>query len=434
MTNLIIGQSNKGASQLAARFCNRHGLITGATGSGKTVSVMRVVECLSQIGTPCLVLDAKGDLSGLATSNPATFIDVFGRTARAAPLSFETMGADATSRALGLSSAQSGVVDIAFAHAARDRSPIATPRDLRAILTKLERGAARDLGHVATASAAVLRRALLRLDETAFAPVSFDVATLLVPHQITILDARRLSQYPTLYSATVAMILGELFARLPDVGDLDRPKLAIFIDESHLVFDGIEPALASKLESIARLIRSRGVSLWFASQSPADIPPIIAAQLANRIQHAMRAATRADMAQVRAAAESMPCAAGFDAIGAIGKLMPGQALVSLVGESGAPSLATVARIIPPKCRLGALTDAERAPPPAQRAARDPERAKTVAIVACGLAVHGALFGTLAYAMGATHLAIAIAAAIVLYAARGAILPVAFALLGIHRHH
>lgn len=440
LTNLTIARSTKGASQLAARFCNRHGLITGATGSGKTVSIMRVVESLSTIGTPCLVFDAKGDLSGLATSDlPATFIDVFGQTARAAPLSFEAMGADATARALGLSQAQSGVLDVAFAYAARARMPLATPTDMRAALARLERGEARDIGHVAGASAAVVRRALIRLDGSAFAARPFDVRLLLAERDgrglITILDARALSRSPALYSATVVAILSSLFDRLPDIGDAPRPTLAIFIDESHLVFDGIEPALSSKLESIARLIRSRGVSLWFASQAPSDIPPVIAAQLANRIQHAMRAATRADMAQVRAAAESMP---GNVAPDAIGKLSPGEALISLVGANGAPSPVQVARIIKPACRLGGLTEDERAAyKPAETAiaapARDELRGVKVGIVAL-VTVQLAALSYIVWTFGAWRAAGMLALAGLIWAARGIWPAIAFALLGRHHRH
>lgn len=397
------------------------------------MSVMRVVESLATIGTPCLVFDAKGDLSGLAISALRTsFIDVYGHTARAAPLSFEAMGPDATSRALGLSSAQSGVVDIAFAHAARARLALATPDDMRHLLALLERGVARDLGHVATSSAAVLRRALIRLNACAFAPRAFDVSELLSPGLVTILDARALSRSPALYSATVTTFLSQLFDRLPDIGDAPAPALAIFIDESHLVFDGIEPALSQKLESIVRLIRSRGVSLWFASQSPSDIPPIIAAQLGSRIQHAMRAATRADMAQVRAAAESMP---GNVAPDAIGKLATGEALVSLVGSNGAPALAHVAKIIKPACRLGGLTDAERgthAPAPIQFATRDPLTGTKVAL-ALILIFHATWLGGLVYAFGAWRAAITIALFIGLWFGRGALGLLALAMLGHHRH-
>lgn len=369
MTGLIIGRTNRGAAILSPRFANRHGLITGATGSGKTVSVARLIQSLSEVGTPCLVFDAKGDLSGMAAPGrgdalAARFVDPFGRCGRHAPMSFATMGADVTARALGLTFAQSGVVDVAFEFSRQRRVALATPDDLRAVLARLERGEGRAIGHVNSASAAVVRRALLRLDGQAFAAHAYDVADLSqwrgLAGLVTVVDARRLSRSPALYGAMVAMILGELFDRLPDVGDLPRPKLAVFVDESHLVFDDIEPALSRRLESIVRLIRSRGVALFFASQSPADIPPIIGAQLANRIQHAMRAATPREQAGVRAAAESMPAAPGVDVAGAIGRLAPGQALVSLVGADGAPSLASIARIDAPTCRLGALTDSERA--------------------------------------------------------------------------
>lgn len=450
---LTVGQSKRGAAILASRYANRHGLITGATGSGKTVSVARVAELLSGIGTPCLVFDAKGDLSGLAASGrgaalPCEFIDPFGMTARAAPLSFQTMGADATSRALGLSHAQSGVVDIAFAASKLKRSALATPQDMRDALARLERGEARDIGHVSKVSAAVVRRALLRLDSHAFAAKPFDVAELLRQRDgrglVTIMDARALSQSAALYSATVAMILGELFARLPDIGDAPRPKLAIFIDESHLVFDGIEPALSSRLEQIVRLIRSRGVSLWFASQSPNDVPPVIAAQLANRIQHAMRAATRQDVAQVRAAAESMPCAPGFDAAGAIGKLAPGDALVSLVGPNGAPSAATVARIIAPSCRLGALTELERdafrpAARPAEKPRLTPEQAEIIRkgkwSIGGMLAFLSVCLGFFFYEAGSLREGLTtIALGVVIWPLRGLFSLILLALWGSHHHH
>lgn len=442
--NLAIGQTSRGVAQLAPRFANRHGLITGATGSGKTVSVMRVVELLSAVGAPCLVFDAKGDLSGLAARGrgdgpPVEFIDVLGATARPAPLSFETMGPDVTARALGLSHAQSGVVDIAFAAAAAWRAPIATPHDMRAMLARLERGAGRAYGHVSPVSAAVVRRQLIRLVGSAFAAVPYDVAGLLCQRDgrgiVTICDARALSRSPALYSAAVAMILGELFERLPDIGDAPRPKLAVFIDESHLVFEGIEPALSARLESIVRLIRSRGVALWFASQSPSDVPPVIAAQLANRIQHAMRAVSRADAAQVRAAAESMPADDSFDVAAAIGKLRPGEAIVSLVGASGAPSPAAIARIIAPACRLGGLSDGERdafkpAPIGAPAGDADWTAAKWTAAV-IGFPLVGLAAG-LAWRIGPRTAGLCLIWAIALYALRRPLAWVALA-CGLLRH-
>lgn len=453
MTNLTIGQSNKGASQIAARFMNRHGLITGATGSGKTVSVMRVVESLSTIGTPCLVFDAKGDLSGMSATGkgaalPVEFIDVFGVAGRAAPLSFELMGADISARALGLSHAQSGVLDIAFAASIAWRAPLATPHDMRAMLARLERGEGRTFGHVSSVSAAVVRRQLIRLDASAFAAAPYDVAGLLVQRDgrglVTLCDARALSRSPALYSAAVAMILGELFDRLPDIGDAARPKLAVIIDEAHLVFEGIEPALSARLESIVRLIRSRGVSLWFASQSPLDIPSVIAAQLANRIQHAMRAVSRADAAQVRAAAESMP-AGDFDVAAAIGKLRPGEAIVSLVGPTGAPSSAAIARIVTPQCRLGGLTDAEREPhKPAKAvgATNAPDNAEWRSARAVGLIIGVPLIGATCaalWAMGPRDFALCLFWGILFYVIRKplGLLALAFGLShhrGRHHHH
>jgi DNA helicase HerA-like ATPase len=270
---------------------NRHGLITGPTGTGKTVTLMRLAEQFVSQGVPVFVSDVKGDLSALARSCPVNLVDLFGMSGRQIHLTFDAMGADLVSRALELSDAQSGTIEIAFAYARDNGLALATIADLRQVLSCLARNRGPvqvRYGQASNASLAVVLRSLLRLEAQGaipcFAAPAFDVASLLEP-RVTILAADRLMQSPRLYGATLLFILEQLYQRLPEAGDLDRPRLVLFFDEAHLLFHDMAPALLRRIEQTVRLIRSKGVGIYLASQSRDDVPALIREQLATRIEH-----------------------------------------------------------------------------------------------------------------------------------------------------
>lgn len=355
---------------LRGRYANRHGLIAGATGSGKTVTLQTLAEGFSKIGVPVFLADVKGDIAGLATGpSPVQFLDCYGKQGSPLRVSIAAMGPAMLSRALGLSDVQSSVVDIAFAYAAAERLPLESIRDFRKVLGELLKN--RDavsarLGQVSPVSIGVIQRALLRLGSAVaiFDPPGFDPTTLLATRDgkglVSILAADELIRTPDVYATVLLWLLSDLFDRLPEVGDLDRPRLVFIFDESHLLFDNCPPALLQRIEQIIRLVRSKGVGVYFATQSPADIPSTVAGQLGNRIQHALRAATGKDAKEIRAAAESLPRNPALNAAELIATMAPGQALVSLIGPTGTPQPCELARIHAPACKLGAISDEERA--------------------------------------------------------------------------
>lgn len=366
MTRLTLGRGTNGAASVAARYLNRHGLITGATGKGKSNTVAAMVEGLSALGVPSLVLDVKGDLSGLARSTPAALFDPFGQTGRRVPLDLWRLGPDLIARALDLSEAQSGCLDVVFTVAEARGLPLATLDDLRAALghCAADREAiSAEYGLVSQSSLAAVQRAALRLERsgrTAFGSPCVDVAAFMEGRTVSIVDASRMILTPGLYAAWTTFVLLDLFERAPEVGDLDRPRLAVFLDEAHLIFEGASPGLVRRLEMVARLIRSKGVALFLATQSPADIPPAIAGQLQNRIQHGLHGVTPADQRAIRAAADTLPVRAGIRAYEAIGSLGVGAALVSLVTDDGTPGLADMVRVDRARADLRPLSDGERA--------------------------------------------------------------------------
>lgn len=316
-------------------LANRHGLITGQTGTGKTVTLMRLAEQFSRAGVPSFVADVKGDIAALARACPVELVDPYGQIGRPIRITFDGLGADLSARALELSDAQAGCLEIAFAYASRAGLPLGSIAELRICLQALgsDRRAAADLGHVSAASVAVIMRALLRLEMQGgshlFGRPAFDVAELIAdPSRVTILAAEHLLESPRLYGAFLLSILSDLWRRLPEIGDVDKPRLVLFFDESHLLFSDASPALLRRLEQTVRLIRSKGVGLYFASQSPADIPDPIRAQLAHHIAH--------DRA-----------------------LPIGSARFRTLSANGSPLPEVVARVDLPACELGALTPAER---------------------------------------------------------------------------
>lgn len=362
-----------GSTYIAGRYANRHGLIAGTTGSGKTTTLMTLTEGFSAAGVSTFVVDAKGDLAALARSTPARFLDVFSEQGEPARLSMERLRPELLARVLCLSDAQAGVLDVIFSYAQAHGLGIHTIADLNAVIQRV-RADAHDVreqfGHFTPTTLAAIGRAVLRLEREggrqAFNVDSFDFARLFDPEtdqtgrgRVSILVAEKLMRSPSLYVAFCTYLLTDIFERMPEAGDLERPRLVLCIDEAHLLFQDCPPALLQRIERVIRLIRSKGVGVFFVTQSPADIPPNVVGQLGNRIQHALRGATPADARAIRAAADSLPVNPRFDAAATIGRLAVGQALVSTIGPTGEPNLVEVVRVDLPRCPLGALSAAER---------------------------------------------------------------------------
>lgn len=373
---------------IPAKYLNRHGLITGATGTGKSVSVISLAESLTRIGVPVLITDVKGDLSGMAapsTSSPPTtavtwypeksdvrFYDVYRQTGHPLQTSVKTLGPAIMARALGLSDVQAGVIEICFAVARDEAMPLDTLDDLRSVASYCAENretVGRLYGLITPSSVAAIGRSILRLESGGgaafFSDTLSDIRELLRVNPsgaglVSMLDCTRLIRDPRLYGAVMLWLLSTLADVLPERGDADKPVFCLFIDEAHLVFKNGSPELIDTVDQTVRLIRSKGVGVFFASQSPCDIPDGIAAMLHLRIQHALRAATPAQRNVIRAAAESLPAPLGFRAIDVISNLKPGTALVSYMDESGMMTPADVVAIALPRCRLSPLSDAERA--------------------------------------------------------------------------
>lgn len=313
------------------RYANRHGLIIGPTGTGKSVSLMRLVEQFSRQGVPVFVADVKGDIGALSRSCPATFLDCFGETGKPLTVPFARLGADLTARALDLTDTQAGCLEIAFHYARAANRKLDTIDDLRAVLQELKSGRANGLGTVSGASIGVIQRALLRMETQGgnafFRAPCFDVAHLLEPGLVSILQAQELINRPRVYGAFLLWMLTELWQRLPEVGDLDKPRLVLFFDESHLLFSGLPSFLLQRIEQTVRLIRSKGVGVYFVSQSAADIPAMIRDQLAHKVTHARENGV-------------------------------GNATLETLDTSGRPMKPAKVRVALPDCPLGALTAAE----------------------------------------------------------------------------
>ena len=373
---------------IPARYLNRHGLIAGATGTGKSVSAMALAEGFSRLGVPVFVTDIKGDLSGMgepstgdgaalspgwrAEAAPLRLFDVFRERGQAFSTSIQSMGAPLVARALGLTDVQAGVLEIAFAVAEDKRQPLNTLADLRAVITycaENRQAVAPVYGLVTPSSVAAIGRSLLRLERAGgaafFTAARFDVSSLMQCDPlgrgvVSMLDCVRLIREPRLYAAVLLAILDNLADVLPEVGDTDKPRIAMIFDEAHLIFDDCPPELLRLIDQTVRLIRSKGVGIFFASQSPGDVPDTISRQLHLRIQHALRSVTPSDASAVRAAAQSMPAPEGFKAADVIGQLSKGEALISFMGEDGALTPARRVRVALPRCRLSPLDDRERA--------------------------------------------------------------------------
>jgi DNA helicase HerA-like ATPase len=393
VNEILIGKGEKPA-YLAARFGNRHGLVAGATGTGKTVSLLVLAEGFSRLGVPVFVADVKGDVAGLAMpggsekarqratelglddyaaeASPVVFWDIDGKAGHPVRATVSEIGPALLSRILDLSDAQSGALDIAF-KLADDRGLLLLDlADLRALLTFVaenRKEISTTYGLVSTQSVAAIQRGLLSLErdggEDLFGEPALEIADILRTDLsgrgvVSVLAADRLVLKPRLYSTFLLWLLSELFENLPEVGDLEKPRLVFLFDEAHLLFDDAPDALLDRVEQVVRLIRSKGVGVYFCSQYPDDVPDKVLGQLGNRIQHALRAFTPRDQKAVRAAAETFASNPGVDVAAAISRLAVGEALVSTLQEGGVPSPVERAKICPPRSRMGAITDEERA--------------------------------------------------------------------------
>ncbi|HEY6098948.1 MAG TPA: helicase HerA-like domain-containing protein, partial [Anaeromyxobacter sp.] len=379
---------------LLPALANRHGLVAGATGTGKTVTLRVLAEGFSRIGVPVLLADVKGDLSGLARPGgdsekvrarakelgvalapeafPVAFLDPFGEGGHPLRATISDVGPLLLSRILDLNETQAGVLQVVFKAADEAGLLLLDVKDLRAMLEYATQNAAAlraRYGNVAAASVGTVQRALLALEaegaEQFFGEPALDLGDLLRTDvsgrgQITVLHAERLFRSPRLYGAVLLWLLSELFEQLPEVGDPEKPRLALFLDEAHLLFADAPQELQDKIEQVVRLIRSKGVGVYLVTQNPLDVPDRVLGQLGNRVQHALRAFTPRDQRAVRAAAETFRANPKVDVESAIGELAVGEALVSFLDEKGSPRPVERAFVVPPRSRLAPLTPQERA--------------------------------------------------------------------------
>jgi len=379
---------------LLPQFGNRHGLVAGATGTGKTVTLMTLAEGFSRLGVPVFMADVKGDVAGLAmpgdgseriasraaqigvdgyapAASPVIFWDLYGKLGHPVRTTVTEMGPTLLGRILELNDTQAGVLDIVF-KLADDRGLLLLDLDdLRALLglvVEERKEVSTQYGLVSAQSVAAIQRALLRLDQDGgdhfFGEPALELADLMRVDTngrgvIGILAADQLVLKPRLYSSFLLWLLSELFENLPEVGDLDKPRLVFVFDEAHLLFDDAPPALQQRIEQVVRLIRSKGVGVYFCSQFPDDVPNNILGQLGNRAQHALRAFTPRDQKAVRTAAETFVPNPKLDVARTLSSLGTGEALVSTLQDKGIPMPVQQTLIAPPRCRMGAITEAER---------------------------------------------------------------------------
>ena len=379
---------------LLPALANRHGLITGATGTGKTVTLQRLAEQFSAIGVPVFMADVKGDLSGIGAAgaasdklqkrldslgvtdwqpkaNPVVFWDVLGTSGHPVRATVSDMGPLLLARLLGLNETQEGVLQIVFRVADDNGLLLLDLKDLRAMAQHVGDNAGEfktQYGNISAASVGAIQRGLLTLEEQGgdkfFGEPMLDITDLMQTADggrgvVNILAADQLMNSPKLYATFLLWLLAELFEQLPEAGDLEKPKLVFFFDEAHLLFNDAPAALVDKVEQVVRLIRSKGVGVYFVTQNPLDVPDKVLGQLGNRVQHALRAFTPRDQKAVKAAAETMRANPAFDAAAAITELGVGEALVSFLDEKGRPNVVERAFVLPPHSRLGPLTSPER---------------------------------------------------------------------------
>lgn len=395
MSDILIGRRDKAEVVLEPRYGNRHGMIAGATGTGKSVSLMVLAEGFSRLGVPCFLADAKGDLAGLALpaaepndavktrlkklrltdwkpqANPVAFWDIYGKQGHPVRATISEMGPTLLGRVLELNDTQQGVLEVIFKAADDEGLLLLDLPDMRAMLGFAAENAkelSKRYGLISTQSIAAIQRALLKLEqdgaEQFFGEPALELADLMRQDMtgrgiINILAADRLILKPRLYSTFLLWLLSELFEQLPEVGDLDQPKLVFFFDEAHLLFSDCPPSLRQRVEQVVRLIRSKGVGVYFCSQNPDDVPGDILGQLGNRIQHALRAFTPRDQKAVKAAAETFVANPAINTVEAITQLGVGEALASTLIKGGIPAPVEQILVTTPCCRIGAITEEER---------------------------------------------------------------------------
>ncbi len=393
MNDILIGKSDKDI-YLLPQYANRHGMVAGATGTGKTVSLMVMTEGLSKLGVPVFLADVKGDIAGLSqagvmndklkaridklglnwapNANPTVFWDIYGKHGHPIRTTVSEMGPTLLARLFELNDTQSGVLEIVFKAADDEGLLLLDLKDLRALLNWASDHAkelSQEYGLISPASIAAIQRALLSLEQAGgdafFGEPALDLADFMRQDMsgrgiVNILAADQLILKPKLYTTFLLWMLSELFEKLPEVGDLDKPKLVFFFDEAHLLFDDAPPALRQRVEQVVRLIRSKGVGVYFCSQNPDDVPDAILGQMGNRVQHALRAFTPRDQKAVKAAAETFAPNPAIDVAQAISQLGVGEALVSTLQKGGIPMPVERALIASPGCRLGTISDEERA--------------------------------------------------------------------------
>ncbi len=392
---LYVAHSAEGPIHILGKMANRHGLIAGATGTGKTVTLQVLAETFSQAGVPCFMADMKGDLSGISQTGglskfiekrcaewgmdtttlkfegcPVRFYDVYGEQGHPMRTTIEKMGAMLLARLMDLNETQTGILTLTFRIAKDEKLPLIDMKDLRLMLDYVAKNASRyatTYGNISAASVGAIQRSLLALSEQGgdkfFGEPAFDIYDLLQTEGgrgvMNILAADKLMLQPKLYSTFLMWLLTEIYEKMPEIGDMDLPKMVFFFDEAHMLFKDTSKALTDKIEQIVRLIRSKGIGVYFISQSPSDLPETILGQCGNRVQHALRAFTPKDQAAVKSAAQTFRPNPAFQTEREILELGTGEALVSFLDEKGAPSMVQRAKILFPLSQIGAITNEQR---------------------------------------------------------------------------
>ncbi len=391
---IVIARAGKEPIELLPQMANRHGLIAGATGTGKTVTLQTLAENFSARGVPVFMADVKGDLAGMSQPGgnnpkivararelglsdfkgeacPVVFWDVFGENGHPVRATISEMGPLLLGRLLNLNDTQEGVLNIVFKIADESGLLLLDLKDLRAMLEYVADNADQfktQYGNVSAASVGAIQRNLLQLEtqgaDKFFGEPALDLDDWIQTQNgrgvVNILAAEKLMQQsPDVYATFLLWLLSELFERLPEIGDPEKPKLVFFFDEAHLLFTDIEPAVLQKIEQMVRLIRSKGVGVYFVSQNPLDIPDVVLGQMGNRVQHALRAFTPRDQKAVQAAAQTFRQNPKLDTVAVLQQLGVGEALVSMLDESGTPGIVQRAKIVPPRSQVGAITPEQR---------------------------------------------------------------------------
>ncbi|MEY2653155.1 MAG: hypothetical protein RLZZ524_182, partial [Pseudomonadota bacterium] len=390
---ILLAQHGEIRCELLPALANRHGLITGATGTGKTITLQKLAESLSAIGVPVFMADVKGDLTGISQKGgdnpkllkilaergldtpawgacPTTLWDVFGKQGHPVRATVSDMGPLLLARMLNLNDTQQGVLSLAFKIADDNGLLLLDLKDLRAMLQHVGENAATyqtEYGNISAASVGAIQRGLMQIDEQGgdqffgepMLAIDDFMQTVDGRGVVNILAADQLMASPRLYATFLLWMLSELFETLPEVGDLDKPKLVFFFDEAHLLFKDAPAALVERIELVVRLVRSKGVGVYFVTQNPLDIPDAVLGQLGNRVQHALRAFTPRDQKAVKSVAETMRANPRIDATKAIMELGVGEALVSFLDAKGTPGITERAWVLAPGSQLGPITPEDR---------------------------------------------------------------------------